>query len=329
MIGERGVSYYGVFDANKARRDFAHMLESGLNAITFAVSEFDYWFWQDGVKEVLSEAKRQGLTVYVDLWGWGKAFGGEPDSIFVQKNRDELQVSQTGSVIPAACVNSSFRQFVVDSLKEMCERFDFDGVFLDEPHYGHSKDNWGCFCAKCKRLFNETYEREMAKEMTEEVVEFRENSMLDFLSDSIDTVKAAGKEVVVCMLPFEGERRRMVGAPDWDKVSALDADVLSTDPYWMTFGEQMEPFLTRQTRRVLEACAKTGKRAQIWVQLFNVPAGREAEIVQGMKLIGKMQVGGKGVESVFGWPYLAGKNSILASDNPDVVWQQFLAGLKT
>ncbi|MFQ5884590.1 MAG: hypothetical protein ACE5IO_05760 [Thermoplasmata archaeon] len=328
MLSERGVSYYGVYDGRKASGDFADMLDGGLNAVLLAMSEFDYWFWKEGVKGVLKEARRQNLSAYLDIWGWGKTFGGEPGSIFVQKNPGELQVSRSGHVIPAACVNSSFRQFVVDSLKQICEEMEFDGIFLDEPHYARIKDGWGCYCEKCRRLFKERYERDMDTQMTEGVVEFREDSMLGFLADAIDVVKAAGKRVILCMLPFEGEKRRLVGAPDWHKISALDVDVLATDPYWITFGEQMRPFVKRQARRMLEACRKTGKKAQMWVQLFNVPAGRESEIEQGMELIKKADFEGKTVDSIFGWPYLAGENSILASDNPDLVWKTFLTALR-
>jgi len=328
MVSERGVSYYGVYDAKRASRDFAGMLDGGLNAVLIAMSEFDYWFWKEGVKEVLKEARSRSLSVYLDIWGWGKTFGGEPGSIFVQKNRNEVQISRSGSIIPAACVNSTFRQFVVDSLREICEGMDIDGIFLDEPHYAHAEDGWGCYCEKCRKLFSERYERDMDTEMTEDVVEFRVESMLGFLSEAVDVVKAAGKQVTICMLPFEGEKRRLVGAPDWDKISALDVDVLSTDPYWMTFGKPMKPFVVRQVHRVLEACGRTGKKAQIWVQLFNVPAGRETEIEQGMELIKKAEFEGKTVDSIFGWPYLAGKNSILASDNPDLVWKTFLSSLR-
>lgn len=328
MVSERGVSYYGVYDARKASKDFTGLLDEGVNAVLLAMSEFDFRFWKTGIEGVLKEARDRGLSVYIDLWGWGKAFGGEPGSIFVQKNPGELQVSRSGSTIAAACVNSAFRQIVTDSLKEICEDMEFDGVFLDEPHYGHVEDGWGCFCEKCKSLFREKYGRDMDMDMTEDVFEFREESMLEFLSDAVDVVKAAGKQVIVCMLPFEGEKRRLAGAPEWDKICALDIDVLATDPYWMTFDEPLEPFVTRHVRNLLKACGKTGKRAQVWVQLFNVPEGREREIVKGIELIKKVEVEGKTVDSIFGWPYLAGKRSILASDNPDLVWKNFLTTLR-
>lgn len=327
MLLEKGVSYYGVYDARNAARDFARMREDGLNAVLVAVSEFDYWFWKDAVGEVLREACAQGLATYIDLWGWGKVFGGEPGSIFVQKNPREIQTSSAGSPIPAACVNSGFRGILLERLEEICENMDFQGVFIDEPHYGRSGDMWGCFCERCGKLFKERFSRELDRGLTEDVLVFREDCMLEFLSDVVDVVKAAGKEVTVCMLPFEGERRRLVGAPDWGKISALDADVLSTDPYWITFGEEMVPFVTRQVGRVLRACLKTGKRAQVWVQLFNVPVGREGEIAKGIELIRKIEVQEKGVDSVFGWPFLAGKNSILASDKPELVWKEFIAAL--
>jgi|GEM_PF-3374409 len=327
MFAEKGVSYYGEYDRKNAASDFGSMRESGLNAVLVGVSEFDYWFWKEAVGEVLREAAEQGLSVYVDLWGWGKVFGGEPGSIFVQRNPEELQLAGNGSVIPAACVNSSFRPFLIESLQEICEEYDFNGVFIDEPHYARSGREWGCFCDKCRDFFRKSFGRELESTLSDDVVRFRENSMLEFLSDLVDVVKTAGKEVTICMLPFEGEKRRLIGAPDWDKIRVLDADVLATDPYWMTFGEDMTSFVTRHVGRVLKACLGTGKRAQVWVQLFNVPEGREGEVIEGIGLINKIQMEGKSVDSLFGWPFLAGKNSILASDNPELVWKNFLAAL--
>ncbi len=327
MIPERGVSYYGVYDPAAAARDFERMKEDGLNAVLLAVSEFDYWFWKNAIGDVLEEAKRRGLATYVDLWGWGKVFGGEPGSLFVQGNPSDLQVSLSGSSIPAACVNSGFRAYALERLEALCGEFNFDGLFLDEPHYSHDREVWGCCCDRCRKLFREMHGAELAGEMTDKVLDFRESSMLRFLRDLVGVARAQGKGVTICMLPFEGERRRLVGAPDWDQISLLEADVLSTDPYWMAFQEPMEPFVVRHTRLVLEACASTHSRSQIWVQLFNIPGGREGEISDGINLIRSIDWKGKKVDSVFGWPYAAGRGSVLASDDPRLVWKRFIEAL--
>jgi hypothetical protein len=329
MFEEKGVSYYGVYDPESAAGDFAAMRESGLNAVLIGVSEFDYWFWRKALGEVLREASAQGLSSYVDLWGWGKVFGGEPGSIYVEKNPEDLQKSWDGSVIPAACMNSGFRKFVLESLQDICENYEFDGIFVDEPHYGRAGEAWGCCCDRCEGLFEERFGRRLERGLSEDVVRFRESSMLQFLSDIVDVVKAAGKGVTICMLPFEGEKRRLVGAPDWDEIRALDADVLATDPYWITFGEDMATFVKRHVVRLLKACHGAGKKAQVWVQLFNVPEGREEELAKGIDFIEKLEVDGKGVDSLFGWPFLAGKNSILTSDRPELVWKKFLTALES
>jgi hypothetical protein len=327
LIPERGVSYYGVYDPVAAFRDFEKMKDDGLNAVLVAVSEFDYWFWKGAIGDVLAEAKRSGLSTYLDLWGWGKVFGGEPGSLFVQNNPGDLQVSSSGSSIPAACVNSGFRTFALEKLEAICREFPFDGLFLDEPHYNFDREAWGCYCERCRALFKETNGEELTGEITDKFLDWRENSMLRFLSDLVGVAKAQGKDVTICMLPFEGERRRLAGAPGWEQISLLEADVMATDPYWIAFGEPMEPFVVRHTRRVLETCASTGTRSQIWVQLFNVPAGREGEVAEGISLVEKIECEGKKVDSVFGWPYAAGRGSVLASDDPELVWKRFISAL--
>ena len=81
-VRETGVSYYGLSYVEHARRDFQEMLEHNCSAVLLALSEFDLDFWRPNLREVAHAARDMGLTVYLDTWGIGKWFGGEPPKLW-------------------------------------------------------------------------------------------------------------------------------------------------------------------------------------------------------------------------------------------------------
>ena len=135
-ITETGVSYYGISHVEHARRDFQEMLDHNCTAVLLALSEFDIDFWRKSIVEVVEAGKEVGLTVYLDTWGIGKWFGGEPPSLFLTNNPGNRQVSAlTGEPLPAACFNSpAFREYFFELCERLARDVDADGFFWDEPH---------------------------------------------------------------------------------------------------------------------------------------------------------------------------------------------------
>ncbi|MHA1431950.1 MAG: hypothetical protein ACTSRV_16410, partial [Candidatus Freyarchaeota archaeon] len=78
MVSELGVSYYGFHYPDRAEEDFREIIEYNCDAVLLAVSEYDYQVWYPNVVRIAGIAKDMGLTVYVNLWAFGKVFGGEP-----------------------------------------------------------------------------------------------------------------------------------------------------------------------------------------------------------------------------------------------------------
>ena len=169
----------------------------------------------------------------------------------------------------------------------------------------------------------------MEQDLSPEILDFREDQLIRFLKEACERVKRRGKRVTVCLVPYEGERAKALGILDWDKVASLPIDFLSTDPYWIHFGEEMEGFVRKWTEKVLNLSLKYGRKAQIWVQLFRVPSGREEEIRKGIQFISSLEVDGKRVDSLFGWPYLSGEGTELASGKPEKVWEVFTKTLSS
>src|SRR6185312_7428970 len=106
-VKETGVSYYGLSYPEHAARDFSEMIEHNCNAVILALSEFDIDFWFPNIITIARTARDMGLKVYLDPWGIGKWFGGEPPSIFLNNNPGNRQASAfTNEPLNAACFNT-------------------------------------------------------------------------------------------------------------------------------------------------------------------------------------------------------------------------------
>jgi len=349
MTHEFGVAYYGVMYPDKARQDYKEMIEHGVNAALFGISEFDAWFWDKAIPKLIEDAKSMGLTTYIDPWAWGKVFGGEPPSIFLQDNVENRQITaKTGKVMTAACLNSEdFKNYVFEKLEELAKGTEADYFFWDEPHYaffiqkgkGYSfkiMDEWSCRCKKCMKLFKDKYGYEMPYKLTDDVLEFREETIINFLREISHVVKKADprKKVAVCMLPTISKGllsritkpySKLAGIVDWEKIArASEFDIIASDPYWILL-EKLIPvkimfkgikWYTEIVDYLKQLGDKYNKRTQIWIQAFKIPSGKEQELIEGIEIAVK-----KNIDSIFVWPYRAGKYSILESENPDLLWE--------
>jgi len=133
-VMETGVSYYGLNYVEHARRDFQEMLDHHCTAVVLALSEFDLDFWFPNIRAIAQAGRAMGLKVYLDTWGIGKWFGGEPPSLFLTNNPGNRQVSAfTGEPLPACCFNTkAFRDYFFD----ICEAS--SGTSLTMPCRNHT-----------------------------------------------------------------------------------------------------------------------------------------------------------------------------------------------
>ena len=217
-------------------------------------------------------------------------------------------------------------------------------------------EEWACLCALCRDAFRDRYRTEMPLVFTEEVRRFRQESLLSLLTDLCRTAHRAGMRNALCLLPsdiaqagfVEAEARmldrinrrrrqreappletlpvsvRYVGVQDWQAAGALpNLDLFGCDPYWFTFQAEPEPFVRVFAERVLRAARHaqdaTGRRlgTQIWVQTFDVPAGRESELYNGVLAAARL-----GVTHVAAWSYGGNASmSALRPDRPEVCWR--------
>lgn len=330
-ITETGVSYYGLGNPDHARRDFQDMIAHNCTAVILALSEFDIDFWYPSIIETTRAAKEMGLTVYLDTWGIGKWFGGEPPSLFLTNNPGNRQVSAyTGELMPAACFNTrAFREYFYTICEKLATDVPADGFFWDEPHYALPKsyasitggmgDDWACRCSICQRKFADSYGYEMPKMLTLEVVAFREDQAMEILETASRKIKAIrpGSRITCCVHAtlrsyYVTERR---GYDNWDKVARCDAfDVFSST---IISYQLPRSFFESITRRTVDIAHKYHKQSQRWIMGYY----QEPEDLNQIKEIARLYRD-LGTNSLFAWTYRGGYGTVLAAPRALEVWDK-------
>ena len=313
-----GVSYFGNRILKHVEEDMKELKEIGFDVIVHTFSENDHKFYFRTMKDIVKLTKDLGMEVWIDPWGVGGIFGGEAFSNFLIENPSEWQITNRGKAVGSACFNSpKFREYMKRWLEAAVET-GADAVFWDEPHFHILKDfpkEWTCRCERCREKFKETYGHDMSEEFTEEVSNFRNETIKDFFEEVLSYSKKLGMKNVICFLPFESE---LFGLKDYESIAKIEnVDNIGSDPYWMAFKLEMNPFLKETTQKILKLSSKYGKENHIWLQAFKVPRGREEDIVKGAKILKK-----ENVDTVLFWGVFACKHiSSIAPDDPEKTWE--------
>jgi len=313
-----GVSYFGNRILKHVEEDMKELKEIGFDVIVHTFSENDHKFYFRTMKDIVKLTKDLGMEVWIDPWGVGGIFGGEAFSNFLIENPSEWQITNRGKAVGSACFNSpKFREYMKRWLEAAVET-GADAVFWDEPHFHILKDfpkEWTCRCERCREKFKETYGHDMPEEFTEEVSNFRNETIKDFFEEVLSYSKKLGMKNVICFLPFESE---LFGLKDYESIAKIEnVDNIGSDPYWMAFKLEMNPFLKETTQKILKLSSKYGKENHIWLQAFKVPRGREEDIVKGAKILKK-----ENVDTVLFWGVFACKHiSSIAPDDPEKTWE--------
>jgi len=316
-----GISYYGNrIPEHFTQRDLPDIVAHGCTYIVHTFSENDLQYYKASLQEMILETHKAGLEVYLDPWGVGGVFGGEEYSNYLLQNTETWQMRPDGSAAPMACLNApEFREFIyswIDAASEL----NADVIFWDEPHLyigtgSETKtDDWTCCCTICRKLFGDKYNIQMPSELTGQVHEFREDTIVRFLSDMCSYAKTKGLRNAICLAPFDDEWH---GIAHWDKVACIaNLDILGVTPFWQFYHENQVPFFERFVDKVITLSQTYGLEAQVWLQAFLVPANSEDELVVAADLAAT-----KGVHNLAAWGFKgASYVSVLRSEKPESVW---------
>jgi len=130
-----------------------------------------------------------------------------------------------GNQFPWMCINTGYRQFALDQIAELIDKYDADGLFIDG-----FVDNisGGCYCPDCERLFLAKYGTPQPRDLTvpeniAAVKRFQADSYVDFLEQVASGLKARRPGA---LLTFNGvggitaDTTRFTRLVDWLSVEA-------------------------------------------------------------------------------------------------------------
>ncbi len=318
-----GVSYFGSRDPRQVRRDMADIAAHHCTFVVHTYSEEDYYFYSKAMKELVTISHDAGLEVHMDPWGVGGVFGGEAFSRFVMENPDQCQRQADSKMLPCACLNREAFQSFMKKWIDAAVASGTDCLFWDEPHFyipravwrgTQRPEEWACSCQACRELFRTRFGHAMPAVMDDEVILFRDESIVSFLTEMTGYAKGKGVTNALCVLP---EENPLIGISSWEKLAAVaSVDVFGTDPYWIVFGKPLEPYVRDASRQIVRLAGTYGKEPQMWVQAYGVPAGREDEVGRAIRIMAQ-----EGISNIAAWSYRGGAPMDLASDNPERVWE--------
>jgi hypothetical protein len=323
-----GVSYFARTRLKHMEEDMEAIKRNHCSFVVHTFSEADLEFYKGAMARLVTISHEKGLEVWIDPWAVGGIFGGESYSQFACCNLDARQVSSHGDILPAACFNShKFRAYIKEWVNAAIE-IGADTIFWDEPHFyiyeEHRNEDvgtalWACRCTSCQERFKERYSYELPLTINEDVQAFKEDSIVDFITEMCDYVKTKGRINSFCFLPIA---EPVGGVRNWEKFAQITSlDTIGTDPYWKTdiavTEEEVREKVSLFSRKIKTLCDTYKKEGQIWILNFRIKAGTEHYITAAVDTAHR-----EGIRNIAAWSYYG--TEMMAShtsDNPALVWK--------
>jgi len=326
LVWDISVAYYGCPYPKHVDDDLNEIYETGFTSITLCINEYEWPGMMKSKKNVVEKAHSIGLRVFIDIHGFGFFVPGH-FSISVPSNPEWCEVNSKGRIYPLrGCPNNlEYRAWLKRKVEEIVNNLKPDGLFWDEPSLIVPKDwpdSWTCRCALCRRIFSEEYGRDMPEKLTEEVKEFRQRSLFNFLNEIMAEAQRIDGGIIniLCLMP---EHTGMHGVYSWEPVLNLRSlHVFSTDPYWIWFNKPFEWF-TEWASRAIEISRKANVKSQIWVELIKVPKSRESDIYRSM--IKAVELG---ADALATWSFRAEEGSELSCEDPENAWKTMIEAVR-
>lgn len=319
MEARTGISYFGNRNPRHLIIDLEEIISHHCTFVLHTFSENDQLFYEGNMGEFVELSHGAGLQVYFDPWGVGRVFGGEAFSHFALQHRDACQILLSGELAPAACLNNpKFVDFIMKWVDDAL-KLGADVIFWQEPHFYHDPNDkssgkrWGCICESCQKKYTIFYGEKFTPAASDDFFRFREDAMVDFLATLCAYVKTKSGQNAICLAPNQG---KAAGIEDWEKVARIpELDILATNPYWIFFNRGLE-YVDDNVQRIVQLTKKYDIEAQVWIQNFRIPKGREPEFLEAIAI-----AYASGIRNFAAWSfYGTAAMSYIACDQPKVVW---------
>ncbi len=311
-----GVAYHGNRILRHVEDDMCDIVNHNMNLVVHMFSHNDWDRHKTVMPEIIKISKAYGLEVWIDNWGIGGPPGDK--SHFLQYHPEAHQSYADGTPDPvSACYNSeAFVQFTKDWL-DVVRESGGEKIFWDEPRFKSKKNPDGsvletCYCESCQRLFSERYGKKMAAATPAELQAFRTLTLVNYF-DRVTTYAA--------LLGMQNYAGIMIHTLDIasELVTLPHLDNFGTDPYWFPRKHpDTDPYdhVYTNTARTVELANKHKKGHHIWVQGYDIPKGREDDII-----LATDAAYDAGARTIVDWSFRGGESNSYRADCCDRVWQ--------
>lgn len=306
---ELGVAYHGNRILNQVKADMLDIVNHNMNLVVHMFTHNDMDRHKNVMKEIFDVTKDYGLDIWVDNWGLGGPPGDK--SHLLQYYRDSHQIYSNGEVDPVrVCYNSEhYVQFTKNWLETVREAGG-NKIFWDEPHLSIKKDQtYACTCPRCKKLFEERYNKPMPEFATEEVKEFQSLSIGNYFSRVTKYSHDIGCENITCLMTVSQAHLR--GIIDIDTI-----DDIGLDPYWIKISNDPYEYVYTTSKPFIDEVQAHNKKTHLWIQTFGNKAGTEDDIY-----LAADAAYDAGARRILAWSFRGGEACDYKADNCDVVWQ--------
>ncbi len=319
-----GVSYFGNRYPHHARADMRAIRDVGADFVVLVMSESDLRWNPGTMTELVAIAREAGLEPWLTAWAIGGVFGGETASYAVGEHPAACQRGSDGAHLPALSPTHPEFRALMEGWLDVAASTGVKIVQWDEPQlalpYRHGatpypwSDDWS-------EAFTARFGSDVPAASTPEVERFLDDLLADLIVWLVEAARVRGLESAVVLLPDEN----YVPARARAAAELPGVRYFGSTPFWIRNGiepGQLDDYLSGWARHMVNATEGTAAEPFAWIQAFDVPAGRETEIEQG---IAALLQGGVATLSV--WSYLAcAAMSELACKNPEAAWEAVVRG---
>ncbi len=266
------------------------------DGIYLPVAESDLAYASNKIKYCIDIAHELNLVVIADFWGYGNLFAcGAIPSLFTLQHPEHNCIDSHGKAVPKSCPNNpAVRAFLKDAIEEFIVKYAPDGFFWDEPQWGLSgylgalePGAWICRCPCCIEGFKARFGHDMPATLTADVETFRTESMLSFLSELCNYVKAVDENLITSTCVMPGDSLAFKEAAG----KTENLDILGIDPYWRPDDPlSQKAYIELHTGEAVRIVRENGKLVESWVCAWHLTAGHEADAYRAAKRMAALDI---------------------------------------
>jgi len=313
-----GTAYHGNRILRHIEEDMTDIVNHHMNTVVHMFTHNDMDRHQSVLKDIISISESKGLETWIDNWGIDDGPGDK--AYITAKIPEAAQYYADGTRFWRPCFNHpSFRDFT----KEWVEAVVNAGgktLFWDEPHLSYNDVNgYACYCPTCQKKFEERYGHKMPNTLTDEVIAFRTQTLVDYFRFATDYANSCGLINTGCI---------MFGATDGISLDSIDRllslphfDNVGCDPYWVhnknvKTAQDIYNYNYTRVKKAVDTAKEFNKDSHAWIQSYAFPKGREDEL-----FIAADAIYDAGARTIFTWSFRAGESNDYRAECCDRTWE--------